>query len=143
MKRLLVITIMFLLICVAGLVVREGVITERSNAKPWRGYAWSKETQKLRWWFDTFESQRDCLNAMANAVSQPPYNVWYSEPVGCGYHSNSYWRVWMMDLVHGDRDFTCIWRSVEGDQDNAGYSPLLKGYSVISTDTNYCVGARP
>jgi hypothetical protein len=135
-RRLVISVVLLLLLCVAGLVARDALITERSNSKPWRGYAWSNETQKLRWWFDTFENQRDCLDAMANALSHPPYNASYSEPVGCVYHSNSYWRVWLM---HGDKDFTCIWRSVEGEKDNAGYGPLLQGYPAISTDTNYCV----
>ena len=76
---------------------------------------------------------------MANAVNNPPYNAWYSEPVGCGYHGNSYWRVWLMNLVHGDKDFLCIWRSVDGEKDNVGYGPLLKGYPTRGTDTGHCM----
>ena len=88
---------------------------------------------------DTFETRRDCLDAVANAVNNPPYNAWYSEPVGCGYHGNSYWRVWLMNLVHGDKDFLCIWRSVDGEKDNVGYGPLLKGYPTRGTDTGHCM----
>jgi hypothetical protein len=138
-KHRIVIVVLLLLLCVPVLVGCNAIFGGQSNPKPWQGYAWSKERQKLRWWFDTFETRRDCLEAMANAVNNPPYNAWYSEPVGCGYHSNSYWRVWLMHLVHGDKDFLCIWRSIEGEKDNVGYGPLLKGYPTINTDTSYCM----
>jgi hypothetical protein len=77
MHRCIVIAVA-LLLCAPVLVGCDAIFGEQSNPKPWQGYAWSKERQKLRWWFDTFETRRDCLDAVANAVNNPPYNAWYS-----------------------------------------------------------------
>jgi hypothetical protein len=99
---------------------------------------WSLPTRNM---LASFESRRDCLESMKHRVNNPPdseYNGSYSEPFGCGYHSNSYWRAQLMMTLYGSGDFACMWRSTEGVQVNAGYGPLLKGYPTASTAKCYC-----
>jgi hypothetical protein len=107
----------------------DSIVSEQSNSHPWTGYAWQKEKRKLQWVLASFESRRDCMESMKHRVNNPDneYNESYSEPFGCGYHGNSYWRVWLMMTLYGG-DFACMWRSTEGIRVNAGYGPLLKGY---------------
>jgi hypothetical protein len=68
----------------------------------------------------------------------PPNDSWYSEPVGCGYTSNSYWRVWFFTLLYPDKHLACIWRSPDGTAGKSGYSMLLEGFPRKSTN-GYCV----
>jgi hypothetical protein len=112
--------------------------TEETSNKPWAGYAWNKGKSRFEWWFNAYESQRDCLEHMKSSVVIAPNSEWYSEPVGCGYNSNSYWRVWWFNLIYPDKHIACIWRSPEATSVKAGYGPLLEGNPRRGTN-GYCV----
>lgn len=51
------------------------------NARPWYAYAWSKTGNRAQWWFTSFETYRDCVEATRHEVSTGPNGAWYSEPV--------------------------------------------------------------
>jgi hypothetical protein len=111
------------------------------NARPWHAYAWSKSKNSTEWWFTTFETYRDCVEATQDEVSTGPNKQWYSEPVGCGFSGNNYWRVWLMNWWYArSNDFECIARSSDAESAKAGrsYGPVLKGYGR-PRGTNYCV----
>jgi hypothetical protein len=61
-----------------------------STPRPWSGYAWHRDKNRLEYWFVTYETQRDCIEAMRYRVRNPPQNAWYSEPVDCAYHGNNW-----------------------------------------------------
>ena len=114
-------------------------LLENDTKRPWVGYAWNKEKQRYEWWFINFETRRDCIEMMRYKVKneQPQ---WYSEPIGCGYHGNNYWLVWVMNTFFGDEHIQCIWKSTDPDSVKAGiiYGPLLTGYPRQS-GSGYCV----
>jgi hypothetical protein len=74
---------------------------------------------------------------MKASIATPEYAA-YSEPVGCAYSSNSYWRVWLFSLLYPDNLIECIWRSPEAKTIKAGYGAFLKGFPKNSTG-GYCV----
>jgi hypothetical protein len=113
-----------LALCVSGC-----DLLEDSNSRPWRPYAWHKKDGRQRWWFPTYETRRDCLEATRHAVATVPQSEWYSEPVGCGYIGNSYWRVRILNSLN-NVNYECIAKNSDADAAKAGesYSPVLKGY---------------
>lgn len=96
----------------------------------WGGYAWNIKAERAEWWFSSWESRRDCVEAMRYAVNHAPQNAWYSEPVGCGYSGNTYALVWLMNTLWGGKHIQCIVRSSdpEARKSHSLYSPLLDGY---------------
>lgn len=56
-----------------------------SSARPWHPYALNKLKNQGEWWFTSFETYRDCVEATRHEVSTEFSSKQYSEPVGCGY----------------------------------------------------------
>jgi len=121
----------FRFISVACLAVWVGGcdLFQDSNPRPSHAYAWNKNDGRLEYWFTSFETRRDCIEATRDAVATTMQKVWYSEPVGCGYFGNNYWRVRLMNAPYS-ADHECIVRNSEADAVNEGriYGPALKGY---------------
>ncbi|MCA1452072.1 hypothetical protein I6F35_02430 [Bradyrhizobium sp. BRP22] len=94
-------------------------------AKPWMGYAWNMKQKRVEWFFNSFETHRDCEESMLHAIETPPNDQWYSKPIGCGYSGNDYWRVLIMNALFGGKDLGCIARSMNGSANGMGYGPVL------------------
>jgi hypothetical protein len=133
-------TLVTLLLIIAGYVYAHS--EKEDNARPWHAYAWSKRGNRAQWWFTSFETYRDCVEATRHEVSTGPNGAWYSEPFGCGYYGNNYWRVRLMNWWYDAKsnDFECIARSSDAESAKSGmtYSPVLKGYEP-PRGTVYCV----
>jgi hypothetical protein len=113
-------------------------LTEETSNKPWSGYALNKGSGRFEWWFNSHESERDCIESIKAGVSSAPNNQWYAKPVGCGFMSNSYWRVWLMNIIYPDKNFECIYRAPEAASVKGAYSNMLVG-APRRTTSGYCV----
>jgi hypothetical protein len=114
---------------------------EDNNKRPWTGYAWNKLRKEYEFWFPTYETQRDCIESMRYGVTQDTFNrEIYSDPIGCAYSGNNYWRVWFMNTLFGGTHFECIARSTDANAAKLGavYSPVLIG-SPRRGEHWYCV----
>ena len=114
---------------------------EDSNKRPWQAYAWHREQQRHQWWLSTYETHRDCIEAVKHASSMPPQNQWYSAPVGCSYMGNNYWRVRIMNMLYAQSaDIECIarWSDPAAVKSGSSYSAVLKGYGRPQGQV-YCV----
>ena len=112
-----------------------------STPRPWSGYAWHRDKNRLEYWFVTYETQRDCIEAMRYRVRNPPQNAWYSEPVDGAYHGNNYFRVWIINSLSAtSAHFECVVRNTQAEVAKMGisYGPILKGQPRTSAD-HYCV----
>lgn len=114
-------------------------LLEDTSDRPWSGYALNKGSKRYEFWYTMFETQRDCMEAMTYGVSNPPHNQWYSEPVGCSYTSNSYWKVWITSKMY-DGPFQCIARNISPTSAKAQttYGMLLKDYPSRG-ESFYCM----
>lgn len=114
--------------------------TAESPERPWAGYAWHKKDQRFEWWWTPYETHRDCIEATKWGVTHAPNDQWYSEPIGCGYHSNSYWKAWFMNTFVASSNFQCMSRSTDESMSKLkmSYGPLLNGFPK-RTQNSYCV----
>jgi hypothetical protein len=116
-------------------------VLEETAQRPWNAYAWQKENKRHQIWFSNYETYRDCIEATRTQVNSSPNNQWYSEPFGCGYSSNSYWRTLFFNNRYAKMtDFQCIARSSSTDayKSHVRYGPVLQGYPKPSGNS-YCV----
>ena len=110
---------------------------EGGSPKPWSGYAWNPNAKRAEFWFYEFETKRDCIEIMRHAVADSKY---YSEPIGCAYSGNNYWRVLIMNTLFGGAQIMCIARTTSTGAGASGmvYSPVLQGGRRIGENW-YCV----
>lgn len=97
-----------------------------SSEKPWIGYAHHIASGRPEAWFKQYETRRDCMEAMAYAVSREPDSQWYSMPVGCGYVGQNRWLVRAVNMWSVGDDLHCISRVTYETEDGARYRPVLK-----------------
>jgi hypothetical protein len=112
-------------VLVAGLVLAvSGLFEDNANSRPWWGYAWNKIDKRFEFWFNQYETRRDCIEGMRHSVQKSDS---YSEPIGCGFNGNNYWLVWLIYTFSGDTHFECIFKRVGADAAKEGlkYGPLL------------------
>ena len=111
-----------------------------SAPKPWMGYAWNAKEKRIEWFFSQFETYRDCQESMQNSIETPPNNQWYSNPIGCGYSGNDYYRVVVMNAIFGGKELGCIARSLDPEiqKSGLGYGPILSK-EIKRTDRWYCM----
>ena len=119
-----------------------GCIEEEGNKRPWAGYAWNFAKKRYEFFFSDYETARDCLESMKAQVAPGQGNAeWYSTPVGCFYHGNEYWRVWLMNTLLGGEQLGCIRRNTSASAEKGfyQYSVQLKGADQAATPDSYCV----
>jgi hypothetical protein len=106
-----------------------GCDAEEGNKRPWAGYAWNKEHKAHEYFWSDWETERDCRVSMhAKVALGGDSSEWYSEPTGCTYHGNSYWRVVLMNALFGGEQAGCVRRNTDGYAEKlfVTYSPQSK-----------------
>jgi hypothetical protein len=106
---------------------------------PWQGYATNKRTGEAEWWFKRYASYEDCRQDLRYHMTRAMEANWYREPYGCGYASNSYWKVLLEHWLHNEKNFTCIGRSTDGssEESRTRYSAVIG--KLRSGEGWYCV----
>lgn len=94
--------------------------------RPWVGYARHIESGRPEFWFDEYETRRDCLEGVTYSVGNQPHGPSYSMPVGCGYQGNNSWLVRTVNLWSMGNDLHCIARITSPRKDEARYEPILR-----------------
>jgi hypothetical protein len=96
-----------------------------SAPDPWIGYARNRAENRLEWISlgQGMKTHTECINELKRLASDSDSN--YSEPIGCGYEGNNYWRVRFMNALWGGNELACI--AVDEDPEAASTGRL---YSV-------------
>jgi hypothetical protein len=131
------------LVVLLGAFSLAGCVEEQGNVRPWTGYAWNFAQKRFEYFFKDYESYRDCTEMMkAQTVPGGENSQWYSEPVGCLYHGNSYWRVWLYNNLLDPKMIGCIRRTTSeyASKTFAAYSVQLAGDAPKTrTEDSYCM----
>ena len=100
------------LITIVLVVAAWGLLTE-DFVEPWQGYRWNKSTRQVEWLSNSSSlTRRDCVEKTKLSLRGQPG---YSEPIGCLFRGNNYWRVWLTELFVEDTHVRCIGKSKNGD----------------------------
>jgi hypothetical protein len=113
-------------------------LLQDSNARPWIGYAYNKDSGRFEWEWNDWATERDCRESMLGLVETRPG---MAKPIGCGYRGNNYLRVWIMNTLWGGTEIGCITKmtkSIEAENGIA-YNLKLKSNPDHRGDGWYCV----
>jgi hypothetical protein len=106
--------------------------------RPWQGFATSRKTGQIEWFFPLYISLDDCKFKTKQLIESGVESQWYRSPSGCLYngYQNPYVQWVVNRLVAGD-SFKCIARLIERE---TIYAPVLKDYPLGDKGENwYCV----
>jgi hypothetical protein len=106
--------------------------------KPWNGFATSKETGKIEWWFADYESHSECMKHMYWQVKNDSFQKeHYKEPFGCAFMTNNYFdAVVRNELIAEKKYFECL-----AESKNPSAEQMKVKYSVVlnQRDEKKCV----
>lgn len=111
------------------------VVLTENLAEPWHGYHWNKSAGQVEWVPTSVSvTRRDCVEKLRSGLRGQSD---YSEPVGCAFRGNNYWRVWLTNLFVDNHHVRCIARS-KAAETGARYEVLIG--LPKNTDDRTCFG---
>ena len=107
----------------------SGAKADDSKVKQFYGWATSNDTGDPEWWYDSYESRSLCVERMEWALRT---NVNYTEPFGCGYLGNNFYKVtarFVIDSFLNPIGFGCVFENLDPSsrQGKRKYGPALTG----------------
>lgn len=103
----------------------ESELLSDTSQSPWTGYAWNKVEKRLEW-VNSYETQAECVRTLRHITTDDTFNAqFYTEPIGCAYNGNSYWRVRIINAMWGGSELGCI--AISGEPPEASKIGMLYG----------------
>jgi hypothetical protein len=118
---------------ILGIVVMSIYGCSSNDSKgTWSPYSWDTEKNRFYYWIlgDEYPTYDKCIKAAKFINSRPNSSKTSSEPLGCGFQTDSYFEAIINYHIYAEKEhIECIFESFNPDVSKP-YGMLLKGYEI-------------